>query len=86
MSGKILLVPDVFMSRLAEINLTGTDSYYKNPCYIPVPKKLIEVFGEGNTILLYPYEWTEQEAKDWLQKDVDAWKAENKDTLGELFP
>lgn len=66
----IHLVPDVAMSYLAE--------NYPNfkPIFIPVPKKLSEVFN-GKAILLYPYEWTEQEAEDWLKQDAKAWLAEN---------
>jgi len=70
----IHLVPDVGMSYLAENNPDF------KPVYITVPKKLCEIFN-GSTILLYPYEWTEQEAEEWVKQDVKKWKAEKAEEL-----
>jgi len=67
---KIALYPSVLLSYLIE---KGT---YSKPIYIQTPKKIIKML-EANTVLLYPYEWTEEEATDWLKRDANDFKSED---------
>lgn len=64
----IQIVREVAMSYLAEKNANF------KPVYIPVPKKLEKVFVDVTLLLLCPYEWTIEQARDYVSKDAEAWK------------
>ena len=67
---KLALHPSILLSSLIE------EGHYSGPIYIKTPEKIIGLI-EADAVLLYPYEWTEEEAKDWLHRDVDKFKLED---------
>jgi len=67
---KLALHPSVLLSVLIEQGLQS------GPIYVKTPEKLIELLG-SNTVLLYPFEWTEDEANAWLKEDVEEFKLED---------
>ncbi len=67
---KLALHPSVLLSYFIEQDL------YSEPLYISTPKKLIKLL-EANAVLIYPYEWTEEEATDWVKKDAERFKLED---------
>ena len=67
---KLALHPSVLLSYFIELGL------YSEPLRISTPKQLIKLL-EANTVLLYPYEWTEEEATYWVKKDTERFKLED---------
>ena len=60
-SNQLVLVSSVWLSYLVELDPT-TD-----PIYINMPNNLVDLLG-GETALLYPYEWTDEQIETGCTK------------------